>query len=159
MTAYRFRVKLERDPTALWRDIAIGEDRTLDEFQTVINGAVELDQAHLWFFGTDQEYWQSPVKYQRREEYEDLPSGGPMGRDEDVYNAAETTIAELIDQLKLVEGDRICYLFDYGDEWRFYAILKDSIEDEPSDYPPTVVESKGDPVVQYPASDEDPRYR
>jgi hypothetical protein len=33
MTAYRFRVKLEWDPTALWRDIIVGEDRTLDEFK------------------------------------------------------------------------------------------------------------------------------
>jgi hypothetical protein len=53
MTTYRFRVKFEDDPTELWRDIVVGTDRTLDEFQTVLNHAVGLDQGHLWFFGTD----------------------------------------------------------------------------------------------------------
>jgi hypothetical protein len=52
-------------------------------------------------------------------------------------------------QVDLSEGDRICYLFDYGDEWRFYAILKDIIADEPSDKQPDVVNEKGDQVDQY----------
>jgi len=51
MSAYRFRVKLEWDPTSLWRDIVVGEDRTLAEFQTVINETMGLNQEHLWFFG------------------------------------------------------------------------------------------------------------
>ena len=40
MTTYRFRVKLEYDPTSLWRDIVIGGDRSLTEFQAAINDAV-----------------------------------------------------------------------------------------------------------------------
>ncbi|MCU4751523.1 plasmid pRiA4b ORF-3 family protein [Natrialbaceae archaeon A-CW2] len=47
MTAYRFRVKLEWDPTSLWRDIVVGEDRTLAEFQAIINESMGLNQAHL----------------------------------------------------------------------------------------------------------------
>ncbi len=157
MTAYRFRVKLEWDPTSLWRDIVVGEDRTLAEFQAVINDSMGLNQAHLWFFGTDRDYWRSNVKYQRPEEYEDLPSGGPMRWDEAVYNAGETTIADLVSQLDLEVGDRICYLFDYGDEWQFYGILKERREDEASDRMLEVVKEKGEPVVQYPI-DGDSRY-
>ena len=159
MTAYRFRVKLEWDPTSLWRDIVVGGERTLDEFQAAINDTVGLNQDHLWFFGTDQDYWNSSVKYQRSEEYEDLPSGGPMRFDEEVYDAGETTIAEMAKHLTLEEGDRICYLFDYGDEWRFYAILKEIRTDDPSDTPPEVVKEKGDPVIQYPPMGEEHRYR
>jgi hypothetical protein len=33
------------------------------------------------------------------------------------------------------------------------------LDDEPSDTPPAVTNEKGDPVVQYPPPDEDPRYR
>ncbi|EMA56005.1 hypothetical protein C451_04626 [Halococcus thailandensis JCM 13552] len=51
MPTYRFRVKSEYDPTSLWRDIAVVRDRTLDEFQTVLNRAVGLNQDHLWFSG------------------------------------------------------------------------------------------------------------
>ena len=63
MTTYRFRVKFEYDPAELWRDIVVGGDRTLDEFQTELNGAVGLNQNHLWFFGTEQDYWDSDVQY------------------------------------------------------------------------------------------------
>jgi hypothetical protein len=158
MTTYRFRVKFEYDPTSLWRDIVVGADRTLAEFQAALNRAVGLDQDHLWFIGTDQDYWDSAVKFQRREEFEDMPSGGPLARDEEVYNANETTIDEMAAQLNLDERDRICYLFDYGDEWRFYAILKEIDANESSDKEPEVVNEKGEPVVQYPV-DEEPRYR
>jgi hypothetical protein len=139
-------VKYDPDPRSLWRDIVVGEDRTLDEFQSVLNRAVGLNQDHLWFFGTDQDYWDSDVKYQRPEEHEDLPSGGAMRYGEETYNAGEVTMAEMARQLDLAERDRICYLFDYGAEWRFYAILKAIDDDESSDTAPEVVKEKGDPV-------------
>jgi hypothetical protein len=159
MPAYRFRVKLATDPTALWRDIVIGGDRLLTAFQATINEAVGLNQEHLWFFGPDEDYWESSVTYMHPEEYEGFPSGGPMGREETVYNAAETTIADMVTQLDLDERDRICYLFDYGSEWRFYAILKEIMEDEPSETPPEITREKGEPVVQYRSPDEDPRFQ
>jgi len=159
MPASRVCVKLGADPTALWRDVVIGGDRLLTEFQATINEAVGLNQDHLWFFGTDEDYWESAVKYQRPDEFEDLPSGGPMAREETVYNAAETTMADMVSRLDLEERDRICYLFDYGSEWRFYAILKAILDDDPSDTAPDVVNANGEPVVQYPSPNDDSRYR
>ncbi|MFP4627067.1 MAG: IS1096 element passenger TnpR family protein [Natronomonas sp.] len=147
MTAYRFRVKFEYDPRSLWRDIVVGADRTLDEFQTVLNGAVGLDHGHLWFFGTDQDYWDSNVQYKRPGEIEQSPGGLLRGGKE--YDAGETSIGQMARQLDLDERDRICYLFDYGDEWRFYGILKEIDEDAPGDREPTVVKRKGEPVEQY----------
>lgn len=46
MTAYRFRVKLDADPSALWQDIVGGGDRTIAEFQSVeaSGGAVEASE-------------------------------------------------------------------------------------------------------------------
>lgn len=152
MTTYRFRVKSEYDPTSLWRDIVVGADRTLDEIQTVLNRSVGLDQDHLWFFGTGQDYWSSDVQYQRPAEY--AQSAGMSLWDGEEYDAGTTTIGQMASQLQLAERDRICYLFDYGDEWRFYAILKEIDEDEPSDREPEVVKEKGDPVQQYELSGE-----
>jgi hypothetical protein len=77
MTAYRFRVKFDPDPTSLWRDIAVGADRTIAEFQSAINPAVGLDQGHLWFVGDDEGYWDSAVKYQCPQEYEESPGWTP----------------------------------------------------------------------------------
>jgi hypothetical protein len=124
MTAYRFRVKFAPDPTSLWRDIVVGADRTIAEFQSAINPAVGLDQTHLWFIRNDEEYWDSEVN------------------------------SEMARQLSLEQYDRICYLYDYGDEWRFYAILKEVLDDEPSDTEPAVVNTEGESIDQYGSSRE-----
>ncbi|GAA0291455.1 IS1096 element passenger TnpR family protein [Halarchaeum salinum] len=154
MTAYRFRVKFAPDPTSLWRDIVVGADRTLDEFQTTINAAMGLNQDHLWFFGIDEDYWESDVKYQCPAEHEDLPSGQPMQFGETTDSAGATTVGEMVAQLDLDQYDRICYLFDYGDEWRFYAILKEVVDD-PDRRAPEVVKEKGDEIDQYTSAGED----
>ena len=149
MVTYRFRVKFEYDPTSLWRDIVVGGERTLDEFQSVLNRSMGLDRDHLWFFGTDQEYWNSDVQYRRPEGIEISPAG-PLGGARE-YDAGETTIDEMAAMLGLAERDRICYLYDYGDEWRFYGILKEIDEEAPGDTEPSVVKEKGEPVEQYPS--------
>ncbi|MFC7142845.1 hypothetical protein ACFQMA_23825 [Halosimplex aquaticum] len=145
MTAYRFRVKFDPDPTSLWRDIVVGADRTITEFQSAINPAVG-DQGHLWFVGEGEDYWDSAVKYQCPQEYEESPGGDPVLRTERIENAGEVTIGEMTRQLGLEQYDRICYLYDYGDEWRFYAILKEVLSDESSDKEPEIVKEKGDPI-------------
>ncbi len=153
MTAYRFRVKFDPDPTSLWRDIVVGADRTIAEFQSAINPAVGLDQGHLWFVGDDEDYWDSAVKYQCPQEYEESPGGDPVLRTERIENAGDVTVGEMTRQLGLEQYDRICYLYDYGDEWRFYAILKEILSDEPSDKNPEVLKEKGESIGdQYDAS-------
>jgi hypothetical protein len=106
MTTYRFRVKYEHDPTSLWRDIVVRADRTLDEFQSVLNSAVGLNQDHRWFFETDQDYWDSEVQYKRPGEIEQSPGGMRRGGKE--YDAGETTVGQAARQLDLNEHDRIC---------------------------------------------------
>ena len=49
----------------------------------------------------------------------------------------------MADRLGLDERDRICYLYDYGDEWRFYAILKGIDGSGPTDEDPHVVAERG----------------
>jgi hypothetical protein len=146
MTAYRFRVKFDPDPTSLWRDIVVGADRTIAEFQSAINSAVGLDRDHLWFVGKNEDYWDSAVKYQCPQEYEESLGGDPVLRTERIENADDVTIGEMTRQLGLEQYGRICYLYDYGDEWRFYAILKEILSEESSDTEPTVVKEKGDPI-------------
>ncbi|MFC4548779.1 MULTISPECIES: plasmid pRiA4b ORF-3 family protein [Halorussus] len=140
MAAYRFRVKSERSSGTFWRDFEIGGDRTLLEFHETIAEAVGLEEDRLWFFGTDRDYWESPVKYQSPREYGELSSGGAMRWDEDVLDAATVTVAEF----GLERWGRICYLFDYVEEWRFYATLDRIDDDRPDATPPAVVGRKGD---------------
>lgn len=149
MTAYSFRVKFDPDPTSLWRDVVVGSSRTLEEVQSTINTSMGLDQGHLWFFGVDEDYWNSAVKYQCPQEYEDSLDESMMGFDEEAYDAGETTVGEMVEQMGLDQRDRICYLYDYGDEWRFYAILKEVNNDEADDRDPEVLEERGDGIEQY----------
>jgi hypothetical protein len=156
MTAYRFRVKYDPDPTALWRDIVVGGDRPISEFQATLNPAVGLDRDHLWFVGSDEDYWESEVKYQCPQEYEQSEGGGGglgLGfQEERLKNAGEVTIGEMADQLDLDQYDRICYLYDYGDEWRFYAILKEILDEKSSETEPAVVNEGGESLDQYGSS-------
>ncbi|AEN07816.1 hypothetical protein Halar_0584 (plasmid) [halophilic archaeon DL31] len=154
MTAYRFRVKFASDPTSLWRDIVVGADRIIADFQSAINSTVELDQDHLWFIGTDKDYWDSEVKYQCPQEYEQSRGDGPALRTERLEDAGKVTIDEMKRQLGLEQYDRICYLYDYGDEWRFYAILKEILSDKQSDTEPAVVNTEGGSIDQYDSSRE-----
>jgi len=143
------QVKFDPDPTSLWRDVVVGSDCTLDELQGMISAAMGLGQGHLWFVGTDEAYWDSDIKYQCPREFEDSQAGSAMGFGEETYDAGETTVGDAIEQLGLDERDRICYLYDYGDEWRFYAILKEVVDDEPDVRSPEVVESRGEAIEQY----------
>lgn len=156
MTAYRFRVKFDPDPTSLWRDVVVGADRTISEFQSVINPAVGLDRDHRWFIGTDEDYWDSAVKYQCPQDYEGSRSESPAVGTERIENAGDVTVDEMARQLGLEQYDRVCYLYDYGDEWRFYAILKEVLTAESSDREPEVLNAKGDPIdIQYAPSGTD----
>jgi len=148
MTTYRFRIKFDSDPTALWRDVQIGAERTLVELQSIINPAFGLDNGHLWFIGTDEDYWESDIKYLCPQET-GTPSAEPLRPNERIEHADETTVGDLIGQLGLEQYDRVCYLYDYGDEWRFYAILKEIDTEQPNDSEPTIVNQKGDTVEQY----------
>lgn len=144
MTSCCFRVKAGWNPRGLWRDIVIGEDRTLEDLHKAINLSFGLDFDHLWFFGGGQDYWDSRVHYQSPWEFEESASDDWFRSRKETRNAAKVTLADL----DLAAGDRMCYLFDYGDQWRFYMILKEKL-DEPSDKAPDVVRKRGKNVVQY----------
>lgn len=153
MTAYRFRVKAAWNPRGLWRDILIGGGRSLEDLHRtiVISFGLDPDPTHLWFFGEDQEYWNTKVKYVSPLELEEggIPWDELMdfstGRREERHNGAETTIS----QLGLEVRDRLCYLYDYGDEWQFYMILKEIIPDKSPGTEPEVVKSRGEKITPY----------
>jgi len=55
-------------------------------------------------------------------------------------------------QMDLEKYDRLCYPYDYGDEWRFYAILKDVLSDESDDMEPAVMNTEREAIDQYGSS-------
>lgn len=160
MTSFRFRVKASWNPRGLYRDIVIGSNRTLEDLHKAINNAFGLDFDHWWFFGTGQDYWHSPVKYVSPTELEDPDKLDEWldffaGRKREKRNAAVVTIKEL----NLSVRDRLCYVFDYGDDLRFYMIVEEKKEDGRSDMAPVIVKRMGDDIDEYPEDeDEDEDY-
>jgi len=53
MTAYRFCVKFDADPTSLWQDIVVGADRTIAELQSAINPPEARHVAHTLLQAAD----------------------------------------------------------------------------------------------------------
>ncbi|MFB6345118.1 MAG: hypothetical protein ABEK50_05005 [bacterium] len=159
MTTYRIRMKWEPDPTRLWRDVKLSSEHTLGDLARVFTPEAGLtDTAHLWFFGVGGKYWQSPVKYLCEREYREEKakrndSTHPVLADDDeIRNADETTL----EQLGLESGYRLTYLFDYGDEWRFYGIVKNVSEEGDAEQAPEIVKRKGGYLNQYIRSPDEP---
>jgi len=155
MVSLLFRVKASWSPKDLWRDITIGANRSLEDLQEAINVSFGLDFDHLWFMAKGQEYWSSPVKYRSPTEFEHPDPWDDVfeyftGKVEEKHNAAEVTLGEL----DLAVGDRLCYLFDYGDEWRFYMILRKVNDMDSSVLEAAEVKRRGGDIVQY-TYDED----
>ncbi len=125
---YRFKVSLGRN---LWRRIEVSARHRLLDLHDAIQSAYAFDDDHLYAFFMDGKAW-SDEKF--ASPYNDE---GPFV--DDVQ----------IGELGLSEGQRILYLFDYGDEWRFQVTLEEIRQEEPKPRRPKIVEKKGKAPEQY----------
>ena len=125
---YKFTVYLYND---VWRRIAISSENTLYDLHNIIQKAFKFDDDHLYDFSIEREGF-NDIKY-----YSPMGNIGPFV--DDAY----------IGKLRLRVGNRMIYLFDYGDSWKFHIIL-DSIEKRDKLLKnPKVVESLGKAPKQY----------
>ena len=117
----------------IWRKIAISGEDTLKDFHVAIQFAFQFDFDHLYAFFMDGKRWSHDA------------INGPEC-DEGPY-ANDFRIGEL----ELSVGQGFLYLFDFGDEWRFWVELKEIREDSRKLPEPEVIESKGAAPEQYPS--------
>ncbi len=132
--AYTFKVSLGKN---IWRKIVVSYEHTMEDLHDLIQKAFHFDNDHLYSFYMDgkansKNAIHSPEGFQK-----------PF--------ASEAVIGEL----KLYRGQRICYLYDYGDEWLFDILLLDI---DPKIDPPKsgkIIDSKGSSPIQYQFDDDD----
>lgn len=125
---YLFNVSLANN---LWRRIEIGANHTLLDLHRSIQEAFHFDDDHLYSFFMDNKAW----SHKRiNSPYDDE---GP--------HADEVRVGEL----DLVDGQRILYLFDFGDEWRFRVELEGIRKEGDRPERPRMVESRGRAPEQY----------
>jgi len=131
---YIFKVSLEK---TVWRMISIGFNHSLDDLHLAIQDAFDFDNDHLYSFFMDG-------KRYSRDRYESPNC-------EDGPYADEAIIGEL----GLYTGQKILYLFDYGDSWEFEVQLLKINEGEEPVKQPQIIDSKGEAPEQYPSWDDE----
>lgn len=130
INVYELKVSIPGDGT-FHRILRISGTDTLNDLSDLILMSLNFDDEHLYYF--------------------DARNGDPYyyGYPDDGEKSADIAL----DNLSLRRKQRISYLYDFGDEWRFTITVRNV---EPSDtyIEPSIVESKGF-IEQYPDFDDD----
>jgi hypothetical protein len=120
------------------RVIAVRDDLTLVDLHYALQAAFGWDDDHLYAFWLDGQFWTTAGAHYTR----------PCGASDEPIGPAERSAAIRLDRLGLAEGDRIAYVFDFGDEWRVRLRVRDVVGDDgrPS---PRLLQSVGPAPPQY----------
>jgi len=123
-----FKVSLGRN---VWRKIALSYKHTLEDLHIAIQEAFDFGNDHLYSFFMDAK------RYSKHAYHSPMCDDGPF--------TDEVTIGEL----ELYEGQKILYLFDYGDSWEFDVQLLKINKNEVPPKNPQIIEIKGEAPSQY----------
>jgi len=123
------------------RKLAIRGDETLADLHQLLHFAFEWDDDHLYSFWLSGTFWDP----QRGSEYT-CPS--PW------LEPGKQSARVRLDRLGLQIGQKIAYVFDFGDEWRVRLTLAEIRSAGAGECPP-ILESRGEAPPQYVYDDED----
>jgi hypothetical protein len=148
---YVFNAKLD-GWQGVRRTIVARTDQTLADLHDALQAAFDWDNDHLYAFWLDGKFWsRDGTEYVH-----------PFGLAGDPFAGWDLPIAKpgrksaevLLSRLRLTKGQRIAYLFDFGDEWRVRLTLRHVVADDGGPYP-RILESVGDAPPQNPNDGED----
>lgn len=126
---YTFKVSLDRNT---WAKIKMSAKHTLNDLHNYIQEAFDFANDHMYSFFMDGRAW-SHNKFTC-----------PMG------NEGPYADEVMIGEIGLYKKQRILYLFDFGDEWRFDIEVFDIEDSNIELLSPQITERKGEPPEQYP---------
>jgi hypothetical protein len=123
------------------RKLAVRGEETLADLHQLLQFAFEWDDDHLYCFWLSDKFWDRTPGIRYRDPHWGLDEGEKSSR-------------ARLDELGLKVGDKLSYLFDFGDEWRVRLTLA---EVRPaSSWPcPPILESRGEAPPQYSSDDEE----
>jgi hypothetical protein len=131
------------------RTIAVRSDQSLDDLHEALRAAFGWDDEHLYSFWLDGEFW-SPDGEEYSHPWHAAEPGPLAGLG---FHSAPKSAEVRLDRLDLTHGDRIAYVFDFGDEWRVRLTVRDGGEDDGGAYP-RLLRAVGDAPPQYGSDDE-----
>lgn len=129
------------------RTIGVRADQTFVDLHRALQVAFGWDDDHLYTFWLGTKFWPTagtefcdPFSYDNPSPLSPFLSGErPRKR------SAETRF----DRARLVRGEKLAYVFDFGDEWRVLLTLKTIRADDGQPYP-LVLAAVGETPPQYP---------
>ncbi|WP_373844948.1 plasmid pRiA4b ORF-3 family protein [Clostridium sp.] len=124
---YIFKVSLSR---GLWRKIKMSYKNTFEDLHNIIQKAYDFDNDHLYEFYIGRNRRTAKITY----------AGNP-------YEGIVNDIA--IGEASLYKGQKIKYIFDFGDEWEFDITIVDIDKNGVLPIKPEIIESKGESPEQY----------
>ena len=120
---YQLRVDLTDTDPPIWRRLELSSDLRLDEVHRVLQGAFGWLDMHLHRFALGPSVWDEDAQLFL------CPSDVEEGDDEGVPEQ-QVRLGEVIADV----GDKLLYVYDYGDEWslelKLEAVL-DRVPDSP----------------------------
>jgi hypothetical protein len=134
--------------SAVWREIEIASNQTVEELGNAIPLAFDFGDPHLWSFFLSGRAWDHESEYALHSEPD--PFGGPRAR------AAQRALIREMPWPGASGKKEFLFLFDYGDEWHFgVKRVRQSPMVETGARYPRVVARQGEAPPQYPDPDEE----
>jgi hypothetical protein len=134
------------------RTIAVRADQTLAVLHDALRVAFGWDDDHLYAFWLSGKFWaRDGTEYVHPFALEGSPFAG---WDLPVETPSRESAEHGLDRLGLTNGQRIAYVFDFGDEWRVLLTLREVVDDDGAAYP-RILEWVGDAPPQYADYEDD----
>jgi len=108
-TVHQLKVTLRGSRPPIWRRLRVPSDSTLRKLHDIIQAAFGWEDYHMWAFET------------RRDRF------GVADRELGIRSAA----SQRLDQVAPTPEDRLCYIYDFGDNWEHDILVEDITEPEP----------------------------
>ena len=130
VVTYRLRIDLKGAKPPCWRRLELASDLMLDELHDVMQAAFAWSDAHIHQFAAGGSSFYDPESEQYLTEY-DIEDGEEGIAERDVR----------LDELLVDPGDRLFYMYDFGDGWEHVIALEAVLPRQPA--APRAVCTKG----------------
>jgi hypothetical protein len=131
MTAYVFHATLV-GLRGVTRTLAVRREQTFDDVHRALQDAFGWDDDHLYAFWTTGRFWDREGGY-----------FAPFG-----LEPGERSTEERLDGAGLAVGQKLAYVFDFGDEWRVRLALRKVVDVDGGGYP-RLLAARGEAPPQY----------
>ena len=115
VVTYRVRVDLTGTKPPLWRRLELPSDMFLDELHEVVQTAFGWTDSHLHEFASGKDYYHAATEHYLC----------PFSVDDGEIGVPEEDVR--LDEVLAESGDKLFYLYDFGDDW-MHVIKLESVQ-------------------------------